>query len=71
MLLTISLLVLIIVGLLLSYNGVHKKSKLLLFIGVIALVAPLFYFVGWTPFLPLVPVIAIVMTILVEKFVLD
>ncbi|WP_066195092.1 hypothetical protein [Gracilibacillus phocaeensis] len=58
---------LMIVGVLLFVDGVQKHSQLSLLFAGIAILAPIFYFVNWTVFLPLVPVIALALSLLVKK----
>lgn len=66
-LLTISFVILIIVGLVLAGYGLHKKPQLLMFFGCMAFLAPIFYFIDWTPFLPFVAPISLVISFLGKK----
>ncbi|MCG7409462.1 hypothetical protein MH117_18800 [Paenibacillus sp. ACRRX] len=61
-LLNISFVILIIVGLLFAAYGLHKKSQLSIFFGGMAFLAPVFHFIGWTPVLPFVAPIALVIS---------
>ena len=62
-----SLVAILVVGLILFFYGLKKKSLLLMFCGGMAFLAPIFYFIGWNPFLPFVPPIALVISYLVKK----
>ncbi|PEB51449.1 hypothetical protein CON65_10760 [Bacillus pseudomycoides] len=66
-LLNISFVILIIAGLLLVVYGLQKKSQLSMFFGGMAFLAPIFYFIGWTPVLPFVAPIALVISYLGKK----
>lgn len=66
-LLNIFLVILLIAGLLLVVFSFQKRSLLSISFGVVAFLAPIFYFIGWTVFLPLVPVIALVISFLGKK----
>ncbi|MBY7145112.1 hypothetical protein KFZ56_19010 [Virgibacillus sp. NKC19-3] len=64
MLLNISLMIVIVAGLFLSIYGLQKKSQLPILSGGIAFLAPIMYFMGWMLILPLVPPIALVLSII-------
>ena len=66
-LLNISFVILILVGLLIFVYGLWKKSQLSMLFGGMAFLAPLFYLIGWTPILPLVAPIALVLSYLGKK----
>lgn len=66
-LLNISFVILIIAGLLLVVYGLQKKSQLSMFFGGMTFLAPIFYFIGWTPVLPFVAPIALVISYLGKK----
>lgn len=66
-LLHISFVILIMAGLLLVVYGLQKKSQLSMFFGGIAFLAPIFYFMSWTPALPFVAPIALVISFLGKK----
>ena len=66
-LLTISFVLLIIAGLVLAVYGLQKKSQLSIFFGGIAFLAPIFYFIDWTSFLPFVAPISLVISFLGKK----
>jgi hypothetical protein len=59
--------ILLAIGLLLTLYGIKNKSQLSVFFGVTAFLAPIFYFIGWTSLLPLVPPCALVISFLVKK----
>ncbi|MES5929846.1 hypothetical protein QCI77_28340 [Bacillus cereus group sp. MG9] len=66
-LLTISLVILKVAGLLLAIYGLQKKSQISMLLGGMAFLAPIFYFIGWTPVLPFVAPIALVISYLGKK----
>lgn len=67
-LLNILFMVLIIAGLLLFIYGFQKKSRLVLLLGGVATLTPLYYFViGWNPFIVFVPPIALIISDLVIR----
>lgn len=66
-LLKISFVILIAAGLLLFVYGLQKKSQLSMFFGGMAFLAPIFYFIGWTSFLPLVAPIALAISYFGKK----
>ncbi|MEQ2528387.1 hypothetical protein WMO40_17005 [Bacillaceae bacterium CLA-AA-H227] len=66
-LLNISLVILIMVGLLFLVNGLREKSQLSMFFGGMAFLAPILYFIGWTPILPFVAPIALLFSYLGKK----
>ncbi|PQZ47994.1 MULTISPECIES: hypothetical protein [Bacillus] len=66
-LLNISFVMLIVAGLLLAVYGLQKKSQLTMLFGGMAFLAPIFYFIGWTPVLPFVAPIALVISYLGKK----
>ncbi|MEN1970058.1 hypothetical protein WMZ97_18550 [Lentibacillus sp. N15] len=65
--LNVFLVILSIAGLLLFIFGFQKKSQLSILFGGMAFLAPIFYFIGWTVFLSLVPVIALAISFLEKK----
>lgn len=66
-LLNISFIILIMAGLLLVIYGLQKKSQLSMFFGGMAFLAPIFYFISWTPVLPFVAPIALIISFLGKK----
>ena len=66
-LLNISFVILIMAGLLLFVYGLRKKFQLSMLFGGMAFLAPIFYFIGWTPILPFVAPIALVISYLGNK----
>lgn len=66
-LLNISFVILMAVGLLLFVYGLQKKSQLSMLFGGMAFLAPTFYLIGWTPFLPFVAPIALVISYFGKK----
>lgn len=65
--LNITFVIVVLVGLLLFMYGYQKKSQLLMCLGGIVFLAPLFYFLGWATFLPFVPPIALVISDLMKR----
>jgi len=66
-LLNISFAILIMAGLLLFVSGLRKKSQLTMLFGGMAFLAPIFYFIGWTLFLPFVAPLAMVISYFGKK----
>jgi len=66
-LLSISFAILIMAGLLLFVSGLRKKSQLSMLFGGMAFLAPIFYFIGWTLFLPFVAPLAMVISYFGKK----
>ncbi|HEY4602456.1 MAG TPA: hypothetical protein VIG73_14405 [Cerasibacillus sp.] len=66
-LLNITLVILSIVGLLLFIFGFQKRSQLYILFGAIIFLAPIFYLIGWTFFLPMVPPIALAISLVAKK----
>ncbi|MGI2774871.1 hypothetical protein [Bacillus cytotoxicus] len=66
-LLNISFIILIMAGLLLVIYGLQKKSQLSMFFGGMAFLALIFYFISWTPVLPFVAPIALIISFLGKK----
>lgn len=66
-LLNISFVILIVIGLLLFVYGLQKNSQLSMFFGGVAFLSPIFYFIGWTSFLPLIAPIALAISYFGKK----
>lgn len=66
-LLTISFVIVILIGLFFFIYGLLKNSQLLILFGVMAFLAPIFYFIGWTPFIPFVALIALLISYIGRK----
>ncbi|MFD2211236.1 hypothetical protein ACFSMW_16125 [Virgibacillus halophilus] len=66
-LLNISLVIVSMAGLLLLVFSFKKKSQSPILLGGIAFIAPIFYFLGWISFLPIVPVIALAISYIGKK----
>lgn len=66
----IAFIVMIIVGAVLFLLGFNKKSLLIMFFGLIAILVSLLYFISWTILLPFVPPAAMGIAYTIHKRVI-
>nr|WP_154958339.1 hypothetical protein [Paenibacillus xylanexedens] len=61
------LIVLACTGLIWTVKGIKKKLRLMVFFGVILMLAPILIIMGWMTWLPLVSSVALVASLFVRK----
>lgn len=54
-------------GLIWTVKGIRKKLRLMVFFGVILMLAPILVIMGWMAWLPLISTVALVASLIVRK----
>jgi CHASE2 domain-containing sensor protein len=67
MLVTIILIILLVEGVILFFYGLQKQSQLFFFLGMTAFFIPVVYFISGATFLPLIPVLALIITYITKR----
>lgn len=63
----IILIILLIEGVVLFFYGLQKQSQLFFFLGMTAFFIPIVYFISGFTFLPMIPVLALIITYITKR----